>query len=62
MAGEIFEKFYDPDDSENYWADMEPKTTKNLYSALTAGLSTKNESEILKELIKTQHSEDMDLS
>lgn len=53
MAGEIFEKYYDPDDRENYWADTEPKITKNLQKAILGGISTKDENEIIKSMIKT---------
>lgn len=52
MVGEIFEKFYDPDDRENYWADTEPKTTKNLHSAINDGITTKDEFDIFESSIK----------
>lgn len=59
MAGEIFEKYYDPDDRENYWADTEPKSTKNLHAAIMQGITTKDELDIIESSLKIWHDGDV---
>jgi hypothetical protein len=53
MSNEINEKFYDPEDRANYWADTEPKTTKNLQQVMNDGITTKDEFDIFESSIKT---------
>lgn len=48
----MFEKYYDPDDRENYWADTEPKTTKNLQKILTDEIITKDEFDTVESVVK----------
>lgn len=53
MAGEIFEKFFDPEDRE-YWADTEPKSksVKDVQQILKEGITTKDELDMIKESLK----------
>lgn len=48
----MFEKYYDPDDRENYWADIEPKTTKNLQKIFTDEIITKDEFDTVESVVK----------
>jgi hypothetical protein len=54
MAGEIFEKFYDPDDRENSWADTEPKnkSVKDIQAIISDGITTKDELDMIEESLK----------
>lgn len=53
MAGEIFEKFFDPEDRE-YWADTEPKSksVKDVQQILKEGITTKDELDMIEESLK----------
>lgn len=59
MAGEIFEKFYDPEDKD-YWADTEPKSIKNLQSAMMEGITTKDELDMIEASLKTWNDGDIE--
>lgn len=59
MAGEIFEKYYDPEDRENYWADTEPKSVKNLQSVMMEGITTKDELDMIEASLKTWNDGDI---
>lgn len=60
MAGEIFEKYYDPDDRENSWADTEPKTkmSKDIGS-LIGKTETKNQIDSIEDSLKNWHDGDI---
>ncbi len=53
MAGEIFEKFFDPEDRE-YWADTEPKSksVKDVQQILKEGITTKDELDMIEESLR----------
>ena len=59
MTGEIFEKYYDPDDRENSWMDTEPKSIQNLQKAIMHGITTKDELDIIESSPKTWHDGDI---
>lgn len=61
MAGEIFEKYYDPDDRENYWADTEPKSksVKDIQTIMAEGITTKDELDVIEQSLKHWHDGDI---
>ncbi len=61
MAGEIYEKFYDPEKPEEYVFDDEDfsKSVKDIQKTLMDGISTKDEFDLIESTIKYWHDGDV---
>jgi hypothetical protein len=54
MAGEMYERFYDPEDRENSWVDTEPvgKSIKEIHTAISGDIKTKDELDVIESSLR----------